>query len=169
MIESNKYDNYPLWIVILSNLVSISIYALGFIVIFQLGWVIAVFYMIFIMVLEYRLIKKHCINCYYWGKICGFGKGMLSSWFFKKGDISKFCEKKITWKDMIPDILITAIPLIIGILLLIIKFEINLLIALIFIIALTTVGNGFIRSTLTCKFCKQKELGCPADKLFNKE
>ncbi len=75
----------------------------------------------------------------------------------------------MTWKDMIPDLLISLIPLITGIVLLIIKFELILLLALILLIFLTTIGNGFIRGTLTCTFCKQKDIGCPADKLFNKE
>ena len=38
----------------------------------------------------------------------------------------------------------------------------------VWIVILTTIGNGFIRGTLTCKYCKQGELGCPADRLFNK-
>jgi len=168
METSKTYENYPLWIVTLSNLVSILIYISGFMITLRLVWIAAAFYLVFILALEYRLVNKHCVNCYYWGKTCGFGKGRLSSLFFKRGDPSKFCNNKMTWKDMIPDLLVSLIPLIIGIVLLIIEFEWFLIIAVILLITLTTYGNGFIRGTLTCRFCKQRELGCPADQLFNK-
>jgi hypothetical protein len=168
MIESNKYDNYPWWIVILSNIVSLSIYGLGFMIMIRLGWIISIFYLIYILILEYRLMRNHCVNCFYWGKTCGFVKGRISSWFFKKGDISKFCSYEISWKDMIPDLLVSFIPFIAGIVLMIVKFDYLILITLLLLIFLTTTGNGFIRRKLTCRYCKQKELGCPADKLFNK-
>ena len=164
-----RYKNYPIWVVILSNLVSLAIYGLGFVIIFRLGLILSIFYLIYILIFEYRLIRYHCINCFYWGKTCGFGKGRLSSWFFKKGDISRFCIKEMTLKDMIPDILISLIPLVIGITLLIAKFDFILLFTLLLILILTTIGNGFIRGTLTCKYCKQREIGCPADRLFSKE
>jgi hypothetical protein len=35
-----RYENYPIWIVILSNLVSLAIYGLGFVIIFRLGLII---------------------------------------------------------------------------------------------------------------------------------
>jgi hypothetical protein len=166
---TKTHDNYPIWIVILSNLVSILIYISGFMITLRLGWIAAVLYLVFILALEYRLISKHCVNCYYWGKTCGFGKGRLSSLFFKRNDPSKFCENKMSWKDMIPDLLVSLVPLIIGIVLMIIKFDFILLFAAIILIVLTTSGNGFIRGNLTCSYCKQRELGCPAEKLFNKK
>lgn len=162
-----SYENYPIRIVILSNLVSFLIYILGFIIIYKIGWIYSIIYLSYIFALELRLIKNHCTSCYYWGKTCGFAKGRISSVFFKKGDIAEFCSNKFTWKDMIPDLLVTLTPLIAGIVLLIINFEPFLLLALILLIALTTAGNQYIRGSLTCKFCKQREIGCPAEKLFN--
>jgi hypothetical protein len=88
--------------------------------------------------------------------------------FFKPGDPSKFCAKQTTWKDMLPDLLISLAPLLIAIVLMIIEFDLLLLFAALIILASTTLGNGYIRGTLTCKYCKQRELGCPAEKLFNK-
>ena len=166
---TKPHDNFPLRIVILSNTVSILVYFSGFIITLSLSWIAAILYLLFILALEFRLLSKHCVNCYYWGKTCGFGKGRLSSLFFKKGDPSKFCEKSFTWKDMIPDLLISLIPLIIAIAVIIIKFNLILLFATIILITLTTIGNGFIRSNLTCKYCKQREIGCPAEQLFSKK
>jgi hypothetical protein len=136
---------------------------------YQVNWVISIFYLIYILSLEYRLLSKHCINCYYWGKICGFGKGRLSSLFFKKDDTSKFCSNEFSWKDMIPDLLVSLIPFIAGIVLLIINFNYLILTAIILLTFLTTTGSGFIRGKLTCRYCKQMESGCPAYELFNKK
>jgi hypothetical protein len=163
-----SYENYPIWVVFLSNLVSLSIYALGFLVLMRLGWVVPVIYVALVLLLEFRLIRNHCVDCFYWGKTCGFGKGRFSALFFKRGNISNFCSLRMTWKDMIPDLLVTLIPVAVGIFLLISNFDVVILIAILLLIILTTAGNGFIRGHLTCRFCKQKELGCPAEELFNK-
>jgi hypothetical protein len=148
-----NYENFPVSIIIISNL----------------NWMAAVLYVGFILAFEYRLLSRHCVNCYYWGKFCGFGKGKLNSFFFKRGNPSKFCEKKMTWKDLTADFLVSLIPLIIGIALMIMKFDYAVLIAGIILIILTTAGNGFIRINLSCKYCKQKEIGCPAEQLFYKD
>ena len=169
METTKRFENYPIWIVTLSNFVSLAVYALGFLIIFRSGTVFSLLYLLYILILEYRLLRNHCANCYYWGKTCGFGKGRLSSWFFKKGDISKFCNKDMTWKDMIPDMLISLVPLVIGITLLILQLDFILLSELLLLLLLTTIGNGFIRGTLTCRYCEQRELGCPAYLLFNKK
>jgi hypothetical protein len=167
METSKTFENFPLWIVLQSNFVSLSIYALGFLIIFKLGLVFSLLFLLYILTLEYRLLRS-CTNCFYWGKTCGFGKGRLSALFFKKGDSSKFCGKEISWRYMIPDILVSLIPLIVGIILLIIEFDLLLLSALLLILILTTAGSGYIRGKLTCNFCRQREIGCPAFVLFNK-
>jgi hypothetical protein len=168
MDQLKKYENFPWWIVVISNAVSLSIYVLGFTIMLRLSWIISILYLIGLLIFEIRLIRNHCVDCYYWGKTCGFGKGRLSSLFFKKGDTSRFCSGKMSWKDVVPDMLISFVPTITGIVLLILKFDLLILISLILILLLSTMGNGFIRGNLTCKFCKQKDIGCPADKLFNK-
>jgi hypothetical protein len=167
-METVKFHkNYPAGTVLLSNLVSLGIYGIGFFILFKLGWIYAIVYIFYILILEYRIIRYHCTKCYYWGKVCGFGRGKVSAWLFKQGDNSTFCLTDMTWKDMIPDILLSLIPIVIGIILLITGFDIILLSALMILVLLTTMGNGYVRGTLTCKHCKQKDLGCPADKLFN--
>jgi hypothetical protein len=109
------------------------------------------------------------VNCYYYGKTCAFGKGRISSVFFKKGDANKFCKKQMTWKDIVPDFIVSLIPAIIGVILLIKNFNWALLSLVLILFILTFVGNGIIRSQLACKYCKQREIGCPAEQLFNKK
>ena len=169
MKTTETHENYPIWIVILSNIVSILIYTSGFIITLRLGWIAAMLYLVYILALEYRLISKHCVNCCYWGMTCGFGKGRLSALFFKRGDPVKFCINEMSWKDMIPDMLVSLLPFLIGIVMMIIEFKFTILAATIVLILLTTFGNGFIRENLTCRYCKQKGLGCPAEKLFTKD
>ncbi len=163
-----RYENFPWWIVIFSNLVSLAIYTSGLFIIYHVSLIFALLYLVFILVLEYQLIRTGCINCYYYGKLCGFGKGKSSGWLFKKGDPAKFCARDFSWKDLIPDILISAIPLLTGIVLLIIEFNFFLLLASVLVVLFTTFGNQFIRGKLTCANCKQRERGCPAFELFNK-
>jgi hypothetical protein len=92
----------------------------------------------------------------------------LSGLLFKKGEASKFWEKEITWKEMIPDLAVSIIPVITGIILLIIDFDLKLLSLMIMLFIISTLGNGIIRGNLSCNICKQRELGCPAEKLFKK-
>ncbi|MBN1116541.1 MAG: hypothetical protein JXA77_05035 [Bacteroidales bacterium] len=163
------YNKFPLWIAGVSNLNAILLYVAGFLIINQLGIIVLLIYVAFVIILEIRLIRYHCVNCFYYGKVCGFGKGRLSALFFKKGKTSDFCSKELGWKDMIPDMLLSLIPFVTGIVLLILEFNVFILAALLVIILTTTVGNSFIRGSLTCKYCKQKELGCPAEQLFQKK
>jgi len=125
-------------------------------------------YVIFILVLEYRLVSGHCTDCYYFGKTCAFGKGRLSALFFHKGSPEKFVQLKIGWKDIVPDFLVFFIPVIAGVLLLVQGFSWTILVLVIALLVLGFAGNAFVRGQLTCRFCKQREIGCPAETLFDK-
>jgi hypothetical protein len=163
------FENYPFWMVFFSNLVSISIYLIGAFVIYQLGLIWLILYLIFIASLEFKLIKSHCVNCYYYGKTCAFGKGRISSIFFKKGSANLFCKKQMTWKDILPDFMVSLIPIIVGIIILIKDFNWALLSSILLLFILTFIGNAIIRSKLACKYCKQRQIGCPAQKLFERK
>ena len=165
----NSFENYPIRIVLISNVVSLLIYSIGIFILFKLDWIVAAFYLTYVFILEFRVIRYHCINCYYWGKTCGFAKGRISSLFFKKGNETKFCTKEMKWVDMIPDLLVFLIPFVSAIILLFLQFQIILLVALLLLTVLSTSITGFVRGNLTCKHCKQREIGCPAEQLFNKK
>jgi hypothetical protein len=169
MKKTECFENYPARIVFFSNLVSIAIYAIGASIIYKLGLIWLILYLIFIASLEFKLIKGHCVNCYYYGKSCAFGKGKISSTFFKKGDLSKFCKMQISWMDVLPDFLVSLIPITAGIVFLIGDFNWILLSLVLTLFILAFVGNGIVRSQFACKYCKQMEIGCPAQKLFEKK
>jgi len=168
-MATHCYENYPWWIVLLSNLVSLSIFFIGAYILYGLGLIFTIVYIMYCLFMEIRLLKKSCVNCYYYGKTCGFGKGRLSALFFKQGDISKFTQLEMDWKDMIPDLMVSVFPLVGGIILLINNFSLLILVLMIVLVILSMAGNAFIRGYLTCSGCKQRELGCPAEKLFNEK
>jgi hypothetical protein len=161
------YENYPASLVIISALFTLAVYVIGAIIIYQLGLIWMVLYLAFIIIQEARLIGGHCRDCYYYGKYCSFGRGKLCSFFFKRGNNKKFCKMKLTWKSIIPDFLISLVPIIIGIVLLIIKFKIWMLLLVVLLFLLMFAGNALVRRNIACKYCKQRKLGCPAEKLFD--
>ena len=168
MEQPKTFENYPWWIILVSNLVSITIYITGAYIIFKLGLVWLIIYLAYILGLEIRLLKTRCVNCYYYGKLCAFGKGKLSSILFKKGDPIKFLKENLSWKDIIPDFLVSIIPLIIGVVQMILKFDWLILSLVVLLVLLTSVGNGFVRGSLACKFCNQRKIGCHSEQLFDK-
>lgn len=163
----SAFERYPLGIIVLSNGLSILIYTLALFILYQLGIIFAILFFCYCVFLEIRLYRSGCVNCYYYGKLCGFGKGKVCSFFFSRGNPERFNEKKLTWKDMIPDMLILFIPFAGGIFSLFLSFSWIILSAVIVIIFLSLFGNAFIRGSFSCKYCKQKELGCPASELFS--
>ena len=115
-----------------------------------------------------ELFFKHIISVLCYGKTCCFGKGKLCSLLFKKGNSKDFCNKEISWIDILPDFLVSILPFIAGVLLLIKNFNWGILLLMVIIIILSFGGSAFIRGNFACKYCKQREIGCPAEKLFNK-
>ena len=168
MNQNSCYENYPLRFVIGSNTLQIAIYIIGVYLVYKLGpfWIIP--YLIYIAILEIRLLKTRCVNCYYYNKRCTFGKGKLCALFFKKGSPKIFLDKQFRRIDLIPDFLVSIVPLVIGVVLLIVKFDLMILIFIILLILLAFPVSGYLRGSLACRHCKQRELGCPAEQLFKK-
>jgi hypothetical protein len=168
-MQNNKaYENFPVWVPLLSCVLSVAIYTLGAFIVSQLAIFFAVLYLLFCLWIEFRILQKSCVNCYYYGKICGLGRGKLCPLFFKKGNPERFTEREISWKDLIPDFLVLIFPLVGGIIALIKDFTWLILVLMVILVVLSTSGNALIRGSLACKYCKQKELGCPAEQLFSK-
>jgi hypothetical protein len=163
------YERFPMSIVLLSNALTIAIYAIGLYMLAQCGIWWAALYLLYCGWMEIRLLRFSCVNCYYYDNVCAFGKGKLCARLFKQGDPQKFAEKECRWLDLLPDFLVMIFPLIGGIVLLITDFSWIILVLLIVLLGLSSAGNAFIRGSYACKYCKQKELGCPAEKLFNKK
>jgi hypothetical protein len=166
MDQTSRYENFPPAIVLICNLVPVTIYVIGILILAGFGIGVSALYLILCLGLEYRLLKVSCVSCYYYGKLCGFGKGKLCSLLFKKGDPQRFVERTASWRDMLPDFLVFLLPVGGGIVLLIQDFEWLLVIALAVLVVLSFGGTALVRGSFSCQYCKQKDIGCPAEQLF---
>ncbi len=163
------FENFPIRLVAIAVLVNILIYISGAFILAGFGSIMMALYILFCVGNEVHVMKTSCVDCYYFGKWCALGRGKLAPLFFKKGDPQRFNKKSISWKDLLPDMLVTVFPLVGGIVLLIKDFSWWIVLALILLLALTFQGNYLVRTRIACAFCRQRELGCPAEQFFNKE
>jgi hypothetical protein len=161
-----SYENYPRSTVAVSNAQALLTYVLGAYIALFFGTLWAAAYLAFCAYLEYKLLSGGCTNCYYYGKTCAFGRGRLSAMLFKKGNAKKFNQRKFTWADLLPSLLVSIAPVLAGAYLLITSFRWDVLAATAALVLLFSAGNSYVRGSLACKFCKQRQLGCPAEKLF---
>jgi hypothetical protein len=169
MDEPRTCENFPAGIVLLSNSLAAGIYAVGACILAGLGIWPVVLYLAYCLAMEIRVLQRSCVNCCYYGKLCAFGKGKLCSWVFSQGDPKAFTHREISWQDIVPDFLVFILPLIGGILLSLREFSWPRVALLALLPVLSFVGNAVVRGSFACKFCRQRELGCPAQKLFTKK
>ena len=167
-MRDSSFESFPWWMVAACNAVGLGIYAIGLYLTFRLGTVYGVLYAAYCVWMEWRLLSGSCRHCYYFGRRCGFGKGWVCSWFFVKDTEKGLGAKSISWRDVVPDFLVSLIPLGFGIALLIRGFSWLVLVLLVMLVVLGSVGTGLVRGQLACKHCRQRELGCPAEQLFRK-
>ena len=165
-MEHAPYDRYPVWIVIVSNALGLGIWAIGAGILSGFGILWSLLYLAYCVWIEFRVLRSSCVNCHYYGGVCAFGKGLLCALLFKKGDPGNFASHQISWKDLVPDFMVSLIPLAGGIVLLIRQFSWPLMFMLGLLLLLSSWGNAFVRGRLACSHCRQLEIGCPAAKLF---
>jgi hypothetical protein len=165
--HSQTHEHYPAWIVIVSNLVSLAIIAIGAYVLASLWIWLLVPYLLYCFWLEYRLLKTACINCSYFGEACAFGKGKLCALVFAPGDPQRFGSREVSWLAVVPDFLVSILPLIGGILLLVLRgWDWLIVVLLVLLLALAFGVTPAVMGSLACKYCKQKQIACPAYELF---
>ena len=167
-MDNKTYDEFPLSLVLFCIVVSISIYIVGAYLIAPLGNIFVALYLLFCLWMEIRVLIISCRDCYYYGRLCAFGKGKICSLLFKKGVPERFKTKKITWIHLIPDFLVSLIPLVIGGFYLVTSFTWMRLSFILVLVIIAFPVTGFMRGSISCKFCRQKEMGCPAVQLFGK-
>lgn len=167
-MKTSSFEDFPWWMVLVCNSVGLAVYAIGLYLMARMGVAWVILYAAYCVWIEWRVVSRSCRYCYYYGKRCGFGKGRVCSWILNKGSNQTFCERRISWRDIVPDFLVSLIPLGVGIAALVLSFSWLALFLVVALVLLGSVGTGFIRGQIACKYCKQRELGCPAEQLFNK-
>ncbi|MCP3683475.1 MAG: hypothetical protein GY861_12380 [bacterium] len=170
MKKPQIFESYPIWMVIVINILTLSVFVAGAFIMFTLSPITGTLYLAYLIILEAHNFKEGCVNCCYYGKLCAFGKGKIAKIFLRKGDPKKFKERELTWKDFVPQVLVILIPLIVGIALLISRgFNIIILIALLYPVLSWFAMNPIIYGKLACPHCKQGSICCPALKFFAKK
>lgn len=168
MATQKLYENYPLKNVLIYNLVTYSVYAVGLFLMFSLHKIAGGLFFIYILFIEFSVYKGGCRHCYYYGKTCVAGRGKIVPLFFKKGNPKKFCEKTLSFKDFIPSLLVAFIPVFAGIYLMIKDFNLLILILTLWPLIVNFAGNPIVYGKIACPHCKQGAKCCPACEYFKK-
>ncbi|MBW2967223.1 hypothetical protein KY362_01925 [Candidatus Woesearchaeota archaeon] len=169
-MKSRYYDSYPVWSVGIVLLLFLAIYLAGAYIMFRLHLIAGILYIVYLVLMEFFVYKEACPNCYYYGKMCFSGRGKWARLIYRKGDSKRFCEKEIKFKDFIPQVLVIAIPVIVGIALLISRgFHLLTLLALLYPFVNWFAINPIIYGKLACPHCRQGKKCCPALDFFSKK
>ena len=164
------YESYPIWSVAVVILLFLAIYLAGSYIMFRLHLIAGLLFVLYIVLMEFYTYKEACPHCYYYGKRCYSGRGLIAQFVYKKGDPKKFCEKKIKFKDFLPQVIMLVIPIIVGIALLISRgFHLLTLIATLYPVFNWFFINPILYGKLACPHCKQGKKCCPALDFFSKK
>jgi hypothetical protein len=166
MEPQTTYDHYPARIVLPIILFSIVMYIFGAIILARLHITAAALYLAYCVAIEVNIMNRSCRPCYYYGKRCAFGKGALSARLFSQQDLKIFSQREASIATIIPDFLVVILPVVGGLVSLIFAFSWFVLAAVLVFLFIFLAGTATIRGSVACKFCKQRELGCPAAELF---
>jgi len=162
------FEKYPIKTVFVYWLITLLSWLIGYYIVYQLNLILGILYIIYVLILEFKVYKEGCVNCCYYGKRCAFGRGVIAGKFFKKGDGKLFCIKEFKWKDFIPGILVLLIPIAIGVYFLIKDFSYLMLVFVVYLLLIWFVFNALFYGKLACCYCKQGSICCPAKKFFDK-
>ncbi len=167
--EKKTYENYPWHIVAIVNLITFTLYGVGIYLLYVIMPLLALIYIFYLIYLEIQFYKKRCTCCYYYGKTCAFGKGRIAAVLFKKDNDREFSNRQICFKDILPQMFISIIPVVSGIYLLIKDFNWLVVALTVWPFVVMFAGNPVIYGKLACRSCRQGELGCPAQEFFKKK
>jgi hypothetical protein len=162
------YDDFPFPLVLVAVAVNLSIYALGVGILSGFGTVAAGLFLLYCAGVEIHVMRSSCVDCCYYGRWCAFGKGKVAPILFRRGNPERFAARCMSWKNLLPDMLVLLIPLAGGIVLLVRDFSWGVAAMLAALLTLSFGGNYLVRSRIACRHCRQRDIGCPAEQLFAK-
>ena len=70
----------------------------------------------------------------------------------------KFSKRKLSWKYMIPDMMVFILPLLAGIIQIIFQFSWIVLLMMVILLVLSMAGNALVRGSITCGKYVQRQL-----------
>jgi hypothetical protein len=143
-------------------------YAYGAYLLLALHPAASALYLVYCAAVEVNVMYRSCRSCVYYGKRCAFGRGWLAARLFTPGDPVSFSNRDVSALTLIPDFLVTIIPVVGGLVSLFFAFSwLTLALIIIFLVVFLT-GTATVRGRVACKYCAQREHGCPANDMFNK-
>jgi len=161
-------ENYSIKTVCLSLTLMITSYLLGTLILIIFNPLLGLFYLFLCIITLLCSMKLRCTHCFYYGKRCYSGLGVLSKIFFSKGDSEEFTNPKKVFPIAILSFSILLLPILIGIFLIINNLSIQIFILLFIYILVGILPNFFLREKL-CEKCEQGKLGCPAYNKMRKQ
>jgi hypothetical protein len=167
--EPQAFENYPLSTVLTTNGITLLIWVVSVYLVWQLGMLWGGLFIIYLIGLEFFVYKHGCSCCYYHSKRCAFGRGKIAPFIVKKDDPQKFCQRKVTWLNLLPVVLGSLIPIVAGVILLIRDFNWPILILTLIPLINWFFVNPLIYGKLICLHCQQGRLCCPANEFFGKK
>lgn len=155
-----QYERYPVNLVCLSTLLTLTSYLLGTLIFYLIDIYLGLAFLALCVITVAVVLRYRCSYCYYYGKRCSTGFGLIASKLFRKRDAGDFSSPKNLMPAMLVAMAVILLPLVGGVLLVITDGTIiawSLLAAnlLLFVPA-------FYKKSTFCSHCKQRELGCPA-------
>lgn len=163
-MEQNKYyENYPFSTVCICSGQTILSYILGTWILFLVNEWLGFGYILLWLFSLLISMKLRCCYCYYYGRTCSFSLlSKLAGMIFNKGDPQEFKSSKKVMPVAAVSFIVSLLPLVGGVILNIMNFSwLNVLLLGVYILSAFLVSFP-IRGSLSCKHCKQGELGCPA-------
>ena len=91
--DTELYDNYPGWIIILENTLALIIYIIGTLILSKFSMIIGMGYFIYCLISVVVIWILVCPSCSYYGKFCPCGYGKIAPIFSKKKDEKKFAKQ----------------------------------------------------------------------------
>jgi len=160
-MECRYYEEYPFKIVFISLAAFVLTALFGTLILWSINKFLGFLYIVLTVLAIPVSMKFRCGMCYYYGKRCYMGLGLLTPLFFKKGDPLEFGKMKNLIPAAIFSFGLMILAIIAGIVVLIINFSVLNLVFLILYIIFSFIP-GFILKKNYCSRCRQGEMNCPA-------
>jgi hypothetical protein len=155
------YESYPLKLNCVSLGIALSSYALGTAIFYLINPFLGAGYLLLCALSLLAGLYYRCRFCYYHGKRCPSGLGILGKLLFKKGDPQGFKDRKNLILAGILDFGALILAVLGGVALCVINFSL-LAAALLAAYILVAVVLSFTVKKVLCAHCEQGRLGCPA-------
>lgn len=160
MDKGLKYERYPAGLVCLSVILALAGYLLGTAIFYMINAYLGAAFLALCAIIVVTLLRYRCSYCYYYGKRCSTGFGLIASKLFKKGDSGEFASPKNLMPAMVLALAFLLLPIIGGVYL--VATDGSPVAWALLIADLLLFVPGAFKKRMYCSHCRQRERGCPA-------